>query len=104
MKTLQQFIHDRQLRRAARKERELQLRASELYQLQEYDGDIWLTFNGALICPEFLLIGNPVTVLQDIRRLYIDRQKKSLNLPSHTVLSGSAAENKKNTSISHESQ
>ena len=35
---------------------------------------------------------------------YIDRQKKSLNLPSHTVLSGSAAENKKNTSISHESQ
>ena len=50
-----------------------QREAEEIYQLKEFDGEIWLTMNGALVCPERLLDGEAVSTLKSIRRLYVER-------------------------------
>lgn len=55
-----------------RKEK-LENEAKEIYQLKEFEGDIWLTFNGSLVCPKKLLSAEPVCVLHEIRKLYVKR-------------------------------
>lgn len=35
-----------------RKEREAVRRADYIFQVQEHDGELWLTFNGCMVCPE----------------------------------------------------
>lgn len=50
-----------------------QREAEVIYQIQEYEGEIWLTMNGALVCPERLLDGEAVCILKSIRILYAER-------------------------------
>ena len=44
-----------------------------IYQIEEYEGRFWLTFNGALVCPTDLFIAEPLAALDEIRRLYVER-------------------------------
>lgn len=48
--------------------------ASELFQLREYDRQIWLTFNGSLVCPSEMLSIEPVEAVRKMRELYIERE------------------------------
>ena len=47
-----------------------------IYQIEEYEGRFWLTFNGALICPTDLFIAEPLAALDEIRKLYVERNTK----------------------------
>lgn len=49
--------------------------ASELYQIHEYKGQLWLTFNSCLICPADMLKGDMLETLTKIREMYAERQK-----------------------------
>lgn len=60
-----------------RKEREekcLFARANEIYQVKEYMGKIWLTHDGALVCPQEMLNGDITEVLNQIRVMYVARK------------------------------
>ena len=49
--------------------------AKEIYQIEEFNDELWLTYNGALICPTDMLYpdDDSVKALQEIRRLYVER-------------------------------
>jgi len=60
--------------RIERQRREKQEQANELFQLREYDSQIWLTFNGSLVCPSEMLSIEPVEAVKKMRELYIERE------------------------------
>ena len=45
-----------------------------LYQVQEYKGELWLTYRGNLICPCSMLKSEPVESLSRMRELYVERK------------------------------
>ena len=49
--------------------------ADSRYQLQEYDGEIWITFLGNLVCPCSMLKDEPVRAVCQMRELYIKRSE-----------------------------
>jgi len=50
--------------------------SKRIYQIEEFEGRFWLTFNGALICPTDLFIAEPLAALDEIRKLYVERNTK----------------------------
>ena len=44
-----------------------------LYQLCEFNGEIWLTYGGNLVCPSSMLKDEPVEAVEKMRDLYIGR-------------------------------
>lgn len=75
MKLLEKF---RALRREKAKQ-ETEARADALYQLCEYNGEIWLTYGDHLICPTEMLKDDAVTVVKTVRQLFVDRMINSVN-------------------------
>ena len=61
---------------AERNRRVVEDRAVGLYQLTEYGGELWLTFNGSLVCPCQMLNDEPVEAVKKMRELYISRNEK----------------------------
>ena len=59
-----------------RKERLTRNRASYIFQLSEYNNEIWLTYNTSLICPMSMFNGNMMEVINKIRGEYITRELK----------------------------
>lgn len=60
-------------------------RAKEIYQITEYNHQLWYTYNGALFAPCSIVIRNNdgefsstacVALLNTIRDLYVERHKK----------------------------
>jgi hypothetical protein len=58
-------------------------RAKELYQIVEYENQLWFTYNGSLFAPCSLIVGNEegefsstecVAMLNTIRSLYVSLQ------------------------------
>lgn len=47
--------------------------ACYIYQIREFDGKLWLTCSGALICPTELFKDDPLVTLANIRKLYVER-------------------------------
>ena len=47
-----------------------------LYQLKEHGGEIWLTYDGHLVCPCTMLNVSPVEAVQKMRELYVERTPK----------------------------
>ena len=45
----------------------------EIYQIKEFDGEIWITFNSSLVCPADMFKTEPVEALAVIRDLYVKR-------------------------------
>jgi len=60
--------------RRERQEKCLFARANEIYQVKEYMGKIWLTHDGALVCPQEMLNGDITEVLNQIRVMYVARK------------------------------
>lgn len=57
----------------AKREKELEERAEELYQMKEHEGEMWITFADELIIPTKFIDGDPIQVLRQIRAAYIIR-------------------------------
>lgn len=56
------------------------IRANEIFQITEYDGQLWFTHNGCLFCPCNMLVGSEtqfdyVTFITKIREMYVERNK-----------------------------
>lgn len=58
----------------ARKNEEI---ANDLFQVKEYSSEIWLTYNGNLVCPASMLKDDIVMALGMMRSLYIMRNGKN---------------------------
>ena len=56
-----------------KREKELEERAEELYQMKEHEGEMWITFADELIMPIKFIDGDPIQVLRQIRAAYIIR-------------------------------
>lgn len=46
-----------------------------LFQITEYQNELWITFNGNLVCPCSMLNMEPVDALTKMRELYIKRHE-----------------------------
>ena len=57
------------------KEERIRQAAGDLFQVREYEGKLWLTFNNCLVCPCDMFKGEPMSTLNDIRDLYVERNK-----------------------------
>lgn len=60
----------------AKKIERIEEEAKEIFQLKEYESQVWLTYRGALICPVRLIEGDTIVSLNVMRSMYIERAKK----------------------------
>lgn len=73
------FIENWKTHSYKRKCERVEQQATELYQIREYNEELWLTFGGALICPCDMLVGDDsVATLKEIRENYIRRHLSNL--------------------------
>jgi hypothetical protein len=56
--------------------RKTEKEAEETYQIKEYGGELWLTFNGSLVCPCSMLNKEPVEAIKQMRELYVKRNER----------------------------
>lgn len=47
--------------------------AELIYQIKEFNSEIWLTYNGALVCPISMFTREPIEALELIRSYYVVR-------------------------------
>lgn len=47
--------------------------ANNLYQVCEFENELWLTYNGNLVCPCSMLKDDAVEAVRKMRELYIER-------------------------------
>ena len=47
--------------------------AKVIFQVEEYKGKLWLTFNGSLVCPMEMFKTETIEALTEIRKLYVER-------------------------------
>lgn len=74
-----EFIEKWKERSHYRKCERIERQSKELYQIREYDGELWLTFGGALICSCEMLAGDDsIATLQEIRDNYVKRHTMNL--------------------------
>ena len=52
--------------------------AIEIFQICEYENSIWLTYNGAIICPMSMFDREPIEALIEIRNHYVKRNTQKL--------------------------
>lgn len=74
METIKEWWIRKMKQRRERQEKCLFARANEIYQVKEYMGMIWLTHDGALVCPQEMLNGDITEVLNQIRVMYVARK------------------------------
>jgi hypothetical protein len=74
METIKEWWIRKMKQRRERQEKCLFARANEIYQVKEYMGKIWLTHDGALVCPQEMLTGDITEVLNQIRVMYVARK------------------------------
>jgi hypothetical protein len=48
--------------------------APDMYQLKEFDGKLWVTYGGGLVCPCDMLAMDAVEAIRKMRELYIERE------------------------------
>lgn len=56
--------------------KEATIAAESFFQIKEKGGELWLTYNGWLVCPCSMLKDTPVDAITKMRELYIERESK----------------------------
>ena len=74
MNYIREFLKRRSEKKAAALHEEMVADAVSLYQVQEYQGELWLTYSGNLVCPCSMLKSEPVESVAKMRELYIKRK------------------------------
>ena len=57
----------------AEKKKEVIENANTLYQVCEFNGELWITYVGSLVCPCSMLKDDAVEAIRKMRELYIER-------------------------------
>lgn len=52
--------------------------ANNIIQVREYNRELWLTYNGHLICPMAMFKETEIDVVCEIRTLYIERNSSNV--------------------------
>ena len=63
-------------RKAAKNKEEVVKNSLDLYQIQEYKGELWITYDGHLVCPTSMLVDEAVVAIERMRAMYIERTPK----------------------------
>ena len=83
MEWLRIFWNKRKSEYNERHEKAIRERAKDLYQIVEYENQLWYTYNDSLFAPCSIIVGNEkgefsstecVAMLNTIRSLYVSRQ------------------------------
>ena len=74
MRYIKEQIEQYKDRQSKKKLNDIIAISKEKFQIREYNGEVYLTVDGQLICPMSMLRNDEVSVLSDIRDLYIDRK------------------------------
>lgn len=72
--SIKEYVKKWKNRRAMKKRLQREWKAEELFQLKEYNGKIWLTFNGNRVCPCDMLKEQPVEAVRQMRELYVEEK------------------------------
>ena len=65
----------------ARPKEECVKEANAIYQVREYEGEIWLTFNGEIVCPMGMFKEETIAALEMIREMYVRRNATDVMPP-----------------------
>lgn len=80
MEFIRTFFENLRKKRIERRNRRIEQVARIMFEIEEYDGQLWFTCNDVLFCPCSLLSGDKdesaVDMLITIRNLYIERRKR----------------------------
>lgn len=71
------FLENFKTRRKANTEKYIKERANDIYQITEYCGRLWFTYNGSLFCPCDMMKKEPLDALSDLRTSYIVRNSNN---------------------------
>lgn len=72
-KFIQRIIDEYKSETKERKIVATQALSHEIFQVTEYYGEFWITYNGQLFCPCSLFKAEPITALANIRYEYLKR-------------------------------
>lgn len=78
MKYFDELRKEWKLKRYMRRVKYHKKRAQEKYQIEEYNGVLWITLDGTLVVPESLLGEDAITVVKKLRDMYVERMLKDL--------------------------
>lgn len=76
MNWIKEYLDRLKKSRHNNKERYIRERANDVYQITEYCGQLWFTYNGSLFCPCDLMKKEPLDALVELRLFYITRNTK----------------------------
>lgn len=71
------YLENSKTRHKANKEKYIKERANDIYQITEYGGQLWFTYNGSLFCPCDMMKKEPLDALLDLRTSYIVRNSNN---------------------------
>ena len=62
--------------RVERENRHIKERADVIFQITEYNGELWFTYDTFLYCPCSMMADDPIVSLNILRQGYIERNSK----------------------------
>lgn len=67
------YLENFKTRCKANTERYIKERANDIYQITEYGGRLWFTYNGSLFCPCDMMKKELLDALAELRSSFIER-------------------------------
>ena len=76
MNWIKEYLDRLKKSRQNNKERYIREHANDIYQITEYCGQFWFTYNGSIFCPCDMMKKEPLDALVELRSFYITRNTK----------------------------
>ena len=76
MKSISEFLRERKEYQERKRIERIEKRAEEIFQITEYDGRLWFTYETFLYCPCSMMGDDEIGALVALRKSYIDRKIK----------------------------
>lgn len=76
MKSISEFLRERKEYQERKRIERIEKRADEIFQITEYDGRLWFTYETFLYCPCSMMGDDAIGALVALRKSYIDRKTK----------------------------
>ena len=76
MKSISEIFCEYKKSKEQKRMERIQKRASEIFQITEYNGQLWFTCDSFLYCPCSMIENEPINALSMLREQYIERKRK----------------------------
>ena len=76
MKSISEFLRERKEYQQQKRIERIKKRAIEIFQITEYNGKLWFTYDNFLYCPCSMIGNEPINALSMLREQYIERKIK----------------------------